>query len=452
MTRQTLAALSRELKPMLSLATPVVVAEVGWIAMQIVDIAMVGRIGAAAIGAVGVGSALFLALAVFGMGLLLGLDTLVSQSYGARRFDECRRWLGHGLLLAAALAVPLTLTARVVSSYFDLWGFDPAVLPLARGYFRIVTWSTLPLLLYFALRRYLQAINVVRPIMVTLVTANLINAAANWLLVLGRAGFPELGVAGAGWATCISRTYMCLALAVVAWSTVTSVGPPSPTRAPVFELGRLRRLFEFGWPAAMQLTLEVGVFAAATALAGRLEPRFLAAHQIVLNLAGLTFMVPLGVAAAGAVRVGQAVGRRDPDGARHAGWVALAIGAVFMGSAAVVFVSIPRLILGVFTVEPDVIETGVSLLLVAAVFQLFDGLQGVATGVLRGLGDTRTPMVSSLAGHWFLGLPVGYALCFWWGFGVVGLWVGLSTGLILVGIILVPVWHRRVSALGRTMR
>jgi MATE family multidrug resistance protein len=302
-------------------------------------------------------------------------------------------------------------------------------------------------LLYFALRRYLQAVNVVRPVMLTLVTANLINAAVNWLLVFGHAGFPALGVEGAAWATCISRTYMFVVLALVTRSEVADLTTSSSSSEGGLEVARLRRLVALGWPAAAQLTLEVGVFAAASALAARLEPHFLAAHHIVLNLAGLTFMVPLGVSSAGAVRVGHAVGRGDPAGAQRAGWVALAIGAAFMAIAALMFVSVPHLILRVFTSDVEVVATGVTLLLVAAVFQLFDGLQGVATGVLRGLGDTRTAMLSCLAGHWGIGLPVGYALCFWWGFGVVGLWIGLSTGLILVGIVLVPVWHRRVKAL-----
>ena len=432
---------------MLSLATPVVVAEVGWVSMQIVDIAMVGQLGPAAIGAVGIGSALFFALAVFGMGLMLGLDTLVAQAFGRGHLDECRRWLLHGLLLAGILTIPLTLGARVGANHLDLLGLDPAVLELTRGYFRLVAWSILPLLLYVALRRYLQAVNVVRPVMLALVIANVINAGVNWLLVFGNAGFPELGVEGAAWATCISRTYMCAALAVAARSKVASMTGASSYADNRFELGRLRRLVELGWPAAAQLTLEVGVFAAASALAGRLEPHFLAAHNIVLNLAGLSFMVPLGVASAGAVRVGHAVGRGDSEGAKRAGWVALALGAAFMSVAAALFVTYPDVILHLFTSDRDVVATGVTLFLVAAVFQLFDGLQGVATGVLRGLGDTRTAMFSNLAGHWIIGLPVGYALCFWWGFGVVGLWIGLSTGLILVAIVLVPVWHRRISAL-----
>ena len=262
-------------------------------------------------------------------------------------------------------------------------------------------------------------------------------------LFSGSSGFPALGVEGAGWATCASRLYMFVALAVVARRAVTGKGRGSAR----FEVRRVRRLLVLGWPAACQLALEVGVFAAASALAARLEPRALAAHHIVLNLAGLTFMVPLGISAAGAVRVGQAVGRGDAAGARRSGWVALGIGAVFMSGAALVFVSIPESILRVFTRDAEVVATGVLLLLVAAVFQLFDGLQGVATGVLRGLGDTRTPMLSNLAGHWCVGLPVGYVLCFSRGWGVVGLWVGLSVGLILVGFMVVPMWHRRVGAL-----
>jgi MATE family multidrug resistance protein len=200
-------------------------------------------------------------------------------------------------------------------------------------------------------------------------------------------------------------------------------------------------------PAATQVTLELGAFAAASALAGRLDPVSLASHQIALNLASLTFMVPLGVASAGAVRVGQAVGRRDAPAAARAGRVALLVGTAFMTAAACAFVLVPQPLVGMFTSSTAVFALGRRLLLVAAMFQLFDGLQGVCTGLLRGLGDTRTPMIGNLAGHWLLGLPVGYALCFWWGWGVIGLWAGLSTGLIVIGLGLAITWRRRIRAL-----
>jgi multidrug resistance protein, MATE family len=185
------------------------------------------------------------------------------------------------------------------------------------------------------------------------------------------------------------------------------------------------------------------VFAAATALAGRVSTGALAAHQIALNMAAVTFMVPFGLASAAAVRVGHAVGRRDPDGVRSAGWTAIALGVGFMSTAAIVFLVAPGPLIRAFTNDVEVINLGVGLLFVAAVFQLFDGLQGVTTGVLRGLADTRTPMLWNLAGHWLLGLPLGYALCFAAGQGVVGLWWGLSTGLMVCGLALLVVWVRK---------
>ena len=443
MSMSLFAALRREIRPTVSLAAPVVIAEVGWVSMQIVDIAMVGRLGPEAIGAVGVGSALFLALSVFGMGLLLGLDTLVSQAFGARDHAACDGWLRHGVVLALVLTAPLGLLAWIAGGRLDVWGFDPAVLALVRPYFGIVAWSLPLLLLYAAFRRYLQAVSMVRPIMIALVTANVVNAAANWALIFGNLGAPALGVDGAGWATCISRAYMVVVLAVA----VSRRGVRPWTLAAGVRIAGLRRLLGLGWPAATQAMLEYGAFAAVTMLAARLEPATLAAHQIVINLAGLTYMVPLGISAAGAVRVGHAVGRRDAAGASGAGWTAIAVGTAFMASAAATFLLVPRAILGLFTVDAGVVEVGLSLILIAALFQIFDGLQGVATGALRGLGDTRTPMLLNLAGHWGVGLPVGYLLCFVVGWGVLGLWIGVSAGLLLVGSLVPAIWWVRERAL-----
>ena len=416
--------------------------------MGLVDLAMVGRLGPAAIGAVGIGSVLFLAVVVFGIGMLLGLDTLVARAYGRGRLEECRRWLVQGAFLAGLLSVPLSLAAGAVAASLDRWGLEPAVERLAVPYFSIVVLSVLPLLLYTAFRRYLQATGLAPQVTAALISANAINAAANWLLVFGNLGLPALGVDGAAWATCISRVYLAsfLAAAILLHARRNPAGPWPRLRP---ERRRLRRLVALGWPAAAQVTLEFGVFAAVTALAGRLEAVTLAAHQIVLNVASVTFMVPQGVGAAGAVRVGQAAGRRDPSGVRRAGWAALALGGGFMSAAAVFFVATPHPILRLYTSDPAVMRAGVTLLLVAAFFQLFDGLQAVATGALRGLGDTRTPMVSNLAGHWIVGLPVGYVLCFGVGWGIVGLWVGLSIGLTLVGAALVLVWWRRTRSPSR---
>ena len=433
---------------MLSLAIPVVLAEMGWVTMGIVDTLMVGRLSPAAIGAVGLGSGIFIGIGIFAMGLLLGLDMLVAQSFGAGRIDHCHRWLFHGIVLALALTPPTMLLLFGVAAMLPRWGLDPEVLGLAVPYLDALTWSVLPLLLYAAFRRYLQGMGVVRPIMAALVLGNLMNVLANWILIFGKLGAPALGVRGAAWATVLSRVVVAAILyAVIRYREGGGPGLlPTPF---AIELSWLRRMVALGFPAAGQVTLEVGVFTAATALAGRLAPASLAAHQIALNLASLTFMVPLGVASAGAVRVGHAVGRGDAAGAARSGWTALLLGVGFMACAAGSFLTFPRPLIGAFTSDAGVLELGTSLLFVAAIFQLFDGLQGVATGVLRGLGDTRSPMLWNLAGHWLIGLPLGYTLCFTVGLGVIGLWWGLSSGLMICGVALLVVWTRH---LGRGVR
>lgn len=440
-------ALRGEFRPMFTLAWPVVVAELGWMFMGIVDTIMVGRLSPEAIGAVGLGASGYVAFAIFGMGLLLGLDTYIAQAFGAEAIDECHRWLLHGIYLALLVSGPVMIASWAAAATLDRWGLHPRVLELAKPYLVTVTWSTVPLMLYAACRRYLQALNLVRPVMIVLLTANVLNAIVNWLLIFGHLGFAALGTTGAAWATVLSRAYMAGALLlVIVWHERRARLGLFATSLRL-DVSRLTRLTRLGVPAALHMTAEVGVFAAASALAGRLDPISLASHQIALNVAGVTYMVPLGLASAGAVRVGQAVGRGDGHGASRSGWTAIAIGVVFMACASLTFLLLPTPIIRLFSADAAVIATGISLLAIAAAFQLFDGLQGVTTGALRGVGDTRTAAVSNLAGHWLLGLPIGYALCFGFGWGVRGLWVGLSVGLVSVAIVLVYAWSRHVHAL-----
>ena len=418
--------------------------------MGVVDTIMVGRVSPEAIGGVSIGSVLHFTVAVFGMGMLLGLDTLVSQAFGGRQLNECHAWLLHGVFLSFGLLVPLTLFLLLFFPLLPVWGIHPAVLPETIPYFRALIWGLLPLLLVSSFRHYLQAMNQVKPILFATISANLVNAFGNWVLIFGNLGAPALGAEGAGWSTTLARVYMMAVLLVaILWheSRKHTGLWQTPLR---LELARIRRLVALGSPAAMQTMLEVGVFAIATALAGQLIPAALAAHQIAMQVASLTFMVPLGMASAGAVRVGQALGRHDPEGAERSGWMALALGAGFMGLAGLGLVFMRHVIMRIFTVDAAVISLGASLLSLAAVFQLFDGIQVVATGILRGTGDTRTPMVCNFIGHWLIGLPVSYVFCFQMGWGVFGLWIGLSLGLILVGAVLLWVWSRRVVSLKRT--
>ena len=435
-----IASLRPELRPMLRLAVPVVFAELGWMGMGVVDAVMVGRIDAESLGAVSLGRAMFVVVAVLGVGLLLGMDTLVSRAFGAGNLEDCRRSLVHGVYLALLMAGPATLLLHGLAALLLRWDTDPTVRELAVAYLRTLTWSALPIFLYTAFRRYLQAVNRVRAVMVALISANLINLLFNWVFIFGRLGAPALGVRGAAWATLASMCYMALFLLVATALHERSSGASLWRIRRSFDGTRMAALLRLGLPAAGQLLLEVGAFATGTALAGRLDAASLAAHHIALTAASLTAMVPLGISSAAAVRVGQALGRRDPEGSARAGWTALLFGAAFMGLAALVFVLFPRALVRGFTTDAAVIAPGVSLLLVAAVFQLFDGVQMVATGALRGAGNTRTPMVWNLVGYWLLGLPLGYWLCFVERRGAVGLWIGLALGLIVVGVVLLRVW------------
>ncbi len=436
---------------MTRLAGPVVVAELGWMAMGIVDTIVVGPLGAEATGAVGLGSNLYIAVTIFGIGVMLGLDAMVSQEHGAGEDEEARRSLAQGVYLAAALSPFLMLGVRGIIPLLPGWGILPDVLRQTAPYLEALTWGTAPLMLFTATRHYLQGVGIVRPITFALVTANLVNLAACWALVHGHLGFRAMGVEGSGWATCAARLYMAT-VGVVAFAAFAPrlAGTVSPLRRwPRPEWARLRRLIALGLPASLQVTLEVGVFAFATTLAGRLDAASLAAHQIVLNVSSLTFMVPLGVASAGAVRVGQALGRGDGRGAATSGWTAILIGSGFMLASGLGLLAFAGPIIRAFTGDPRVIETTRRLLLLAAAFQVFDGVQVVATGALRGVGDTRAPMICNLVAHWAVGLPIGYALAFPMGRGIVGLWLGLALGLSLAGLANIVVWGRRARRLNR---
>lgn len=432
-----------ELRAMFRLAAPLVLAEIGWMAMGVVDTMAVGRVGAVAMGAVSVGAMIFYTIGVFGGGLLLGLDTLVSQAFGAGDREDCHRSLHNGIWLALSLVLPVMGLVGGCVPLLARLGIDPAVLIATQPYLRALNWSTLPLLLFFAFRRYLQAINIVRPIMITLITANLVNVAGLWILVFGHLGASPMGAEGAGWATCISRIYMMCALAIVIFKHDRGSlrGPWIP------DFHRMRQLLGLGLPAATQIALEMGVFATVTVLIGKLSAIALAGNQIAVTTVSMTYMMPLGVSSAAAVRVGQAIGRGDPAGAARSGWTALALGSALMTASAVTLLSMPHAIARLFTPQPEVVAAGAALLKIAAFFQLFDGCQIVATGALRGAGDTRTPMLCHFAGYWVIGLPLGAVLCFRYGLGAPGLWIGLSAGLILIGIVLVGFWRRAVQRL-----
>jgi len=429
----------------LRLAGPIVLAELGWMAMGNVDIMVVGRVGTDAIAAVSLGTTLFYGVSICAGGVLWGMDTLVARAFGAGDLDDGRRSLIQGIWVSL-LVIPLVMgIVWGVDPFLTSFGVDPVVLRGARPYLHALNWSAPALVLFFSFRRYLQAMHVVRPVMWALVTANLVNLAGNWVLVFGHLGAPRLGAVGSAWSTCVSRAYMAAALGIVLWRRErASLRRLVPEEwRPDFQ--RIRELLRLGLPVAGQMAVEIGVFAVVTVLVGRLNAKSLAGHQIALSTVSTTFMVPLGISSAAAVQVGHRLGRGDARGAARSGWMALALGASVMSVAAVALLAAPRWIARLFTPQAEVIVAAATLLQIAAFFQLFDGLQVVATGALRGTGETRVPMACHFAGYWLIGLPLGMWLCFAKGWGAAGLWTGLSLGLILIGIALTIVWRRAAA-------
>ena len=317
---------------MLHLAAPLVLTELGWLTMSFVDTVMVGRLprSATAIGSVSLGSTLFYTIGIFGSGVFLGMDTLVAQAYGAGKLEDCHRTLWNALYLALFLTPILMLFVLAFVPLFPHFGLAPELVQQTVPFLKALVWSTLPLAIYFVLRRYLQAMGIVRPVVFALVSANLVNLAGNWTFVYGHFGFRSFGVAGSGWSTCISRLYMAvvLALAVIYYDRKRISGFWQARRN--LEFNRIRVLLRLGLPAASQQLFEIGGFALATFLIGKLGAVQLAGHQIALNVASFTFMVPLGIGSAAAIRVGQAIGARDIRGASHAGWIAILYGEAFM--------------------------------------------------------------------------------------------------------------------------
>ena len=330
------------------------------------------------------------------------------------------------------------------------FGITPAVAGPASSYLSILNWGTLPLLLYGGIRRYLQGVGQVRVITVTYVLANLLNWGGNWVLIYGKLGFPALGVDGSAISTCIARVCMAAALLGFAWRYERQRGHPLFRHWAGVQLDRLKRLVRLGAPAAGQILLEVGAWNLATFSAGYIDPVALATHAIALNYASVSYMMPLGISAAAAVSVGHAVGAGDPARARRAGWLALGLGTTAMLCAAIAFFVAPRALISLYTTDPRVLAVGPALLWIAAAFQIFDGVQTVCTGALRGLGETRVPMIANFVGYWILGLPLGFTLCFVLHWGIYGTWIGLTLALIVISLTLLARWRHDSNRIALT--
>ncbi|MDH4044770.1 MAG: MATE family efflux transporter [Gemmatimonadota bacterium] len=421
-------------RDLVRLALPVTTVQVGMMTMGVVDTAMVGRVGAADLAAVALGTMYFFLISILGLGILMAVDPIIAQGAGARDDAAVARGVQRGLLLAVVLGVVASLLHLPAAAVLALLHQQPEVVPIAGAYVRALIPGILPFFVFSVFRQSLQALHHTRALVIAIVVANVANVFLNWVFVFGHLGLPALGAQGAGIATSLTRWLMALGLLAAAWPLLRPL--LLPIRPEIWQREPLLRIIRIGVPIGLHHELEFGAFGVTAVLMGTLGTVEMAAHQIALNIASITFMVPLGVGTAASVLVGQAVGRGDSPGARRAAAVSLAGGIGFMGTSAGVMVLFPAALAGIYTDLDTVLRLAVALIPIAGAFQVFDGIQVVSAGTLRGLGDTRVPMLIGLVGFWLIGLPVSVALAFGAGLGPLGLWWGLVAGLGAVAILL----------------
>jgi MATE family multidrug resistance protein len=430
-----------ELRALGRLAGPLVAANASHMLMTLVDTAMVGRLGAAALGGTSVAGAITYNVSLLALGCVQGMDPLVSQAIGAGEPRHARTVLRAALQLALRLSVPTVALMALAYLALDLTGIDPVTVAQARGYLLGRSVGVLPFLLMQAARGYLQATGNTRPVLFATLVGNLVNLVGNALFIFGDGtlevaglpgiGLPALGTMGAGLATSLSLLVMALHL-VAHLPGGYRAHAPAQTGDPTLR----RRIARIGLPVGLQQFVEVAVFMLAALLAARLGAVSGAAHQVAISLASFTFMASVGISQATTVRVGLHVGRGDADATRRAGLVGIGLGLLLMSATAALFWLMPGPLAALLTADLQARTAAIPLIGIAACFQLFDGLQVVSAGALRGCGDTRSPLLGNLAGHYLVGLPLGIYLAFGAELGAIGLWWGLCTGLGAVGLVL----------------
>jgi multidrug resistance protein, MATE family len=435
-TRPHNPGLRFEITRTLILAGPLVVGQLTSFGMNFVDTVMAGRLGTVDLGAIAVGSSIWAAGFLFVLGILLAVSATVSQLDGAGRHQQVGEFTRQALWLALALALGLFFLVRSAGPLMDLIGVDEQVAVMAADYLKAISWGAPALCAMMVLRFFSEGTGYTRPTMYIGVVGIVCNIPLNYVLMFGKLGFPALGAVGCGWATAIVFWLQLLLIAGwVAWR---------PRYAPFALYERfswpsrreIAALWKLGLPIGVMVFLEGGLFVGTALLIGTLGALPVAAHQVAMNYAGLMFMVPLGLAGAITIRVGNAIGRGDPPAARRAGLVGMGIALAFgLVSAAFMFL-FPRLIVAMYTSEPDVAALAVHLLFFAAIFQLADCLQASAAGALRGLKDTRIPMIYSVIAYWAIGLTLGWYLTFRLDWGPAGMWIGIIVGLSLAAVLL----------------
>jgi len=427
----------------LVLAYPIILAQMGQMLTGIVDNMMVGRVSTAALAASSFANGIFSNIMIFGMGFAFGLTPLIGKAIGQKDTDKVSNLLRHSILVNIILGVVLTVLLFICSQFMHLMGQPKDVYELATPYFLVISSSMLPLMLFFTFKQFTEGISITKPAMFFTLLSNALNIILNYILIYGKLGFPALGLIGAGWATLISRVLQAVGLFAYIWyAKKFSQYNKHKNHQFIFRKETISELFKLGTPIALQLTMEVAAFAMGTIMMGWVGKVELAAHQIALSLASLTFMTVSGIALATTVRVSNQMGEGNYKEMRLAGITSVQMVVVFMVLCGMAFFLLNEWLPIAFTEDKNVISVAASLLLIAAVFQVSDGIQVTMMGALRGLSDVNRPTYIALVAYWFIALPVAYIFTFKLDFNEVGIWLGLVCGLSMAAILLLFRFHK----------
>jgi len=429
------ASVAADSRRLLEVSAPIIMSQLGAIGMSTMDTIMVGPLGADSLAAVGLASSLHWSILVVTTGTLFGMGPIVSQAFGAGDLARCRAALIQGLWLALALSVPVIAVNRIGEPLALMLGQEPGISATAGEYMAALAWGVVPMLLFVALRQYLEGMSATRPAMVITFVGLGVNFIGNLAFIYGRWGWVDpMGAVGSGWSTTLVRWAMFLAMLLY----VLRVRAGGISGAPSLRLDRplIRRIVGIGLPTGAQIGMEVGLFTFAAVMMGWFGATELGTHQVTINLAATTFMVAMGFSLAGSIGVGQRIGANDPVGTRRVVVLTYLFVSTSMACFALLFWAAPETLLRLYTGDPAVIELGAGLLLVAAFFQIFDGAQAAGFAVLRGAADTRIPMFIAIGAYWGVGAPAAYALGFHTSLGPIGVWAGLVLGIVAATVLL----------------
>ena len=425
--------LKQHISETVKLAIPISAGQLGHVMLGVVDSLMVGKLGAVPLAAASLVNGLFFLIMVIGIGMTMAASPLIAMAKGRGKEKDCGKILNHSLLMNVTFSIVLISLMYGLSFLLPYMNQPEAVVKEALPYLRMLIASIIPFIIFQCYRQFLEGLSQPIPPMIIALSANILNAFLNWVFIFGNLGSPKLGLLGAGIATTGTRWTMAIALIIITlnYKRVQNFNPSFSLK--IIDRALLKKLFSIGLPSGLQYFLEVGCFVFAAVMIGWIGAVPLAAHQIAINLASITYMIILGISSAGMIRVGLSVGSGKKDDVRKAGFTAMGLSGTLMITFGIIFIIMKDILPLFYINDIKVIELASQLIIVAALFQLFDGLQASGISVLRGLTDVKIPLAISFASYWLIGIPVAYILGITFKLGTVGIWIGLLIGLIVLG-------------------